>query len=64
MQAAAGRPDGIALILQGVIVGSSLMAGTFLGKHVVLGMGAATHRRLLDGLMLCSGIVLLWTGLR
>ena len=51
-------------MLQGVIVGSSLMAGTFLGKHAVLGMSAATHYRLLDAVMMCAGVTLLWTGLR
>ena len=51
-------------ILQGVIVGTSLMAGTFLGKRAVLRMSAATHYRLLDAVMMCAGVTLLWTGLR
>ena len=40
------------------------MAGTFLGKRAVLGMSAATHYRLLDAVMMCAGVTLLWTGLR
>lgn len=48
------------VFLQGVIVGSSLMVGTFAGKIIVMRMSANTFRHALDGLMLCSGLTLLW----
>jgi len=51
------------VLLQGLIVGASLMAGTFAGKALVLRMSAAAHGHVLDGLLLCSGLALLWTAL-
>lgn len=48
-------------LLQGVIVGSSLMAGTFLGKAVVLRMSTEFFHHLLDAIMLAAGLALLWT---
>jgi len=48
-------------LLQGVIVGSSLMAGTFLGKAVVLRMSTEFFQHLLDAIMLTAGLSLLWT---
>jgi len=40
------------------------MAGTFAGKAVVLRMSLHTFRFLLDILLLCSGLALLWEALR
>ena len=51
------------VLLQGLIVGASLMAGTFAGKALVLRMSAAAHGHVLDGLLVCSGLALLWTAL-
>jgi uncharacterized protein len=48
-----------AVLLQGLIVGASLMAGTFAGKALVLRMSAAAHGHVLDGLLLMSGLALL-----
>lgn len=48
-----------AIILRGVIIGSSLMIGAFVGKLVILRMSGAAFRHLLDALMLCSGLALL-----
>ena len=48
------------VFLQGVIVGSSLMVGTFAGKIIVMRMSVNTFRYVLDALMLCSGLTLLW----
>jgi uncharacterized membrane protein YfcA len=53
-----------ALLLQGLFVGSSLMLGTFAGKALVLRMSSRTFDHLLDGLLLCSGLALLWTAVR
>lgn len=51
------------VLLQGLIVGASLMAGTFAGKALVLRMSVAVHGHVLDGLLVCSGLALLWTAL-
>jgi hypothetical protein len=50
-----------ATFIQGVIVGTSLMAGTYGGKALVLRMPPGAFDRLLDALMLASGLALLWT---
>jgi uncharacterized membrane protein YfcA len=51
------------VLLQGLIVGASLMAGTFAGKALVLRMSAAVHGHVLDGLLVCSAVALLWAAL-
>ena len=48
---------------QGLIIGSSLMAGSFLAKHFVLKMEAERFRLLMDGLLLLAGLTMLWTAL-
>jgi uncharacterized protein len=50
-------PDAMA---KGVIVGASLMAGSLAGKTVVLRLSTGAFQHLLDGLMLCSGLTMLW----
>ncbi|MDP2035298.1 MAG: sulfite exporter TauE/SafE family protein [Polaromonas sp.] len=49
----------VEVILQGLVFGASLMAGTFAGKALVLRMSAAAHGHVLDGLLLISGLALL-----
>ncbi|MDF2938206.1 MAG: hypothetical protein K0Q90_3579 [Paenibacillaceae bacterium] len=49
------------VIMKGAIVGSSLMAGTFLSKRIVQRMSVVSFRFTLDLLLLVSGISLLWT---
>ena len=44
---------------KGLIVGASLMLGSFVGKYAVINMSKNTFRLLLDGLLVVSGIVLL-----
>ena len=51
------------VLVQGLIVGLSLMAGTFAGKAMVLRMSPAAHGHVLDALLLCSGLALLWAAL-
>lgn len=51
----------LALVMHGLLVGGSIMAGTFLGKTLLLRMSIATHQLLLDGLLFLSGVILLWT---
>ena len=50
-------------ILQGLIVGNSLMAGAFVAKRAVLRMSPGLFRHVLDALMLVSGLSLLWAAL-
>ncbi len=47
-------------ILQGLIIGSSVMAGAFIGKIFVQRMSLHTFEYLLDALLFCSGLALLW----
>jgi uncharacterized membrane protein YfcA len=48
------------VFVKGLIAGSSLMAGTFLSKRLVLKLNAESFRYILDGLMLASGLAMLW----
>jgi uncharacterized protein len=54
----------IEVLVQGLGVGATLMAGSFVGRFVVLRIPATAYRSLIDGLMLCSGLSLLWTAVR
>ncbi len=47
-------------IAQGLVIGASLMAGSYLAKRFVLRIPAERFRLLMDGLMLISGVALLW----
>ncbi|HZY17895.1 MAG TPA: sulfite exporter TauE/SafE family protein [Ramlibacter sp.] len=49
-----------AVALQGLLAGGALMAGSFAGRLVVLRLSPAAFRLLIDGLMLVSGVTLLW----
>lgn len=51
------------IILKGLVVGSTLMAGAFIAKRFVLKMDATRFRLLMDGLMLLSGGALLWAAI-
>ncbi len=53
----------LAVLGQGLIVGCALMAGSFLARYFVLRLDAGRFRLLMDGLMLVSGLTLLWTAL-
>lgn len=50
----------IPAIIQGTIIGSSVMAGSFAGKFVVQRMSIGTFQLMLDILLGCSGLSLLW----
>lgn len=52
------------VVLQGLGVGATLMAGSFAGRFVVLKLAPAAYRHLIDALMLCSGVSLLWVAVR
>jgi uncharacterized membrane protein YfcA len=47
-------------ITEGVIVGSSLVAGAFIGKRYVRLIEPEKFRLLMDGLLLVAGVVMLW----
>jgi uncharacterized protein len=51
------------IALQGLIAGSSLMFGAFIAKRFVLRLDPDVFRRVMDGIMLASGISMVWTGL-
>jgi uncharacterized membrane protein YfcA len=52
------------IILKGLITGSSVMAGTYAAKLLVERLSIATFQRLLDGVMLISGVALIWAAVR
>lgn len=52
------------VLAQGLGVGLTLMAGAFAGRAVVLKISPGGYRMLIDGLMLCSGLSLLWAAWR
>lgn len=47
-------------LFQGLVVGSSVMAGTIVGKLVVQRMSLHVFQYVLDGLLFCSGVSLLY----
>ena len=48
------------IALQGLITGSSLMAGAFIAKRFVLKMDPNVFRLVMDGIMLAAGVAMLW----
>jgi uncharacterized membrane protein YfcA len=46
--------------LQGLIAGSSLMAGAFIAKPFLLKLNADVFRLVMDGIMLAAGLTMLW----
>jgi uncharacterized membrane protein YfcA len=53
-----------AVIAQGLVAGAAMMSGSFFARAVVLRMQPSTFRMLVDGLMLSSGLSLLWAAAR
>ena len=50
--------------LQGLIAGSSLMSGAFIAKRFVLHLDANVFRLVMDGIMLASGLSMLWNAVQ
>jgi uncharacterized membrane protein YfcA len=48
------------VVLDGLITGSALMSGTFVARRIVARMSPGTFKLVVDGLMLSSGLSLLW----
>lgn len=53
----------VELIGKGLVIGSSLVAGAFIAKRLVLTLDAAKFRLLMDGLLLVAGLVMLWAAM-
>src|SRR6185437_16033583 len=51
-------------IIAGLVIGSSVMLGTFMGKAIVQRMSIGAFQHILDALLLCSGLSLLWAALK
>lgn len=51
------------ILLQGLITGSAVMAGSFLGKRFVLQLDPMWFSRLMDCMMLFAGLFMLWHAL-
>jgi uncharacterized membrane protein YfcA len=52
------------IVTKGLITGSSVMAGTWIARLIVERLSIATFSRLLDAVMLVSGIALLYAAVR
>jgi len=52
------------ILIEGLITGSSVMAGTYGAKLMVERISIAHFQRLLDGVMLISGVALIWQAFR
>jgi uncharacterized protein len=46
--------------IQGLIAGSSLMAGAFIAKPFLLRLNADAFRLVMDGIMIVAGLSMLW----
>jgi uncharacterized membrane protein YfcA len=54
----------VEIIAKGIIIGSSLVAGAFIAKRLVLKIDADRFRLMMDGLLLMAGVVMVWAALR
>ena len=52
------------IVTKGLISGSAVMVGTYTARLIVERLSVATFQRLLDGVMVISGIALLWAAAR
>ena len=52
------------IALEGLIIGSSLVAGAFIAKRVVLKLDAEKFQLMMDALLLVAGLTMLWAALR
>lgn len=52
------------IMIKGLITGSSVMAGTYTARLIVERLSVATFQHLLDGVMIVSGLSLLWAAIR
>jgi uncharacterized protein len=52
------------VLVEGMVVGSTLIAGAFIGKRYVRDIDPQRYRLLMDGLLLTAGLVMLWAALQ
>jgi uncharacterized membrane protein YfcA len=52
------------ILLKGLISGSSVMVGTYTARLIIERLSVTTFQRLLDGVMIVSGLALLWAAIR
>ena len=52
------------VIVEGLIIGSSLFAGAFIGKRYVTQLDASRFTLLMDGLLLLAGATMIWAAWR
>jgi uncharacterized membrane protein YfcA len=52
------------VVLKGLLIGSSVMAGTFIGKAVVQRMSSHAFQIVLDAMLLVSGLSMIWAATR
>jgi len=52
------------IVAKGLISGSAVMAGTYTARLIVERLSVVTFQRLLDGVMIFSGLALLWAAIR
>ena len=51
-------------VVKGLIIGSSIMAGSVLARRMVLKLDADRFRLLIEGLLLVAGLTMLWAALK
>jgi uncharacterized membrane protein YfcA len=49
------------LLLKGLVVGCSLIAGSLLSKRIVLAVDARRFERLMDGMLVVAGLTMVWS---
>ena len=52
------------IIVKGLIIGSSLVAGAFIAKRLVHTIDSDKFKLMMDGLLLLAGVTMLWAALR
>src|ERR1700759_1065609 len=52
------------VLLKGLIAGGSLMSGAFVAKRYVLKLEPDVFRLVMDGIMICAGLSMLWNALQ
>ncbi len=52
------------IIVKGLIIGSSLVAGAFIAKRVLHKIDSEKFKLMMDGLLLLAGLTMLWAALR
>ena len=54
----------VEIIVKGLIIGSSLVAGAFIAKRIVIKLDPQKFRLMMDGLLMVAGLTMLWAASR